>query len=224
MTDKNKIEVIVVLDRSGSMMNIKSDMEGGFKSFIEEQAKLPGKCLVSLYQFDHEYEMVFEKKDVNKLEGITLTPRGNTALLDAVGRTINTVGERLASTLEKHRPGSVVFLVITDGHENASREFTKEKVRSMIEHQTSVYNWQFAYLGADFSTFGEALTLGISVNNTYQYTADSKGVGLAYTNLSAAVGVLRSATMKSTDNQPVSLDMNATNVKDDRDGESTETV
>jgi uncharacterized protein YegL len=194
MTDKNLCEVIVVLDRSGSMTTIRADMEGGFKSFLEEQRALPGRCVVSLYQFDDQYEKVFEERDVRELQGISITPRGNTALLDAVGRTIVSAGERLAKKPEHERPGAVIVLVITDGQENASREYGRPEVKQLVEQQQKSYAWKFVYLGADLSAFAEAASMGFAQNAVATY--DSMDAGSAYAGASNQVRSLRTATAK----------------------------
>lgn len=180
MTDQNAALLIIVLDRSGSMESIKGDMEGGFQAFIAEQKKVPGTCKVSLYQFDSNYDVVYEDRPLDEVPQLSLVPRSSTALLDAIGRTINTVGERLSKIPEDQRPGAVVFMIITDGRENASREFTYPNIKGMIEHQTKEYHWQFAYLGADIATFEDGQKLGINVQSVGQFQRSAQGVGQVY--------------------------------------------
>lgn len=176
MPDLSKTHIVIILDRSGSMNPIARDMEGGLKTFIEEQKKVPGSATVSLYQFDHRYDVVFENKPLNDVPEIHLSPNGNTALLDAVGRTINSVGEQLAALKDEDRPGSVVVLVITDGFENASHEFTKAQIKEMVQRQTEKYQWQFAYLGSDASTFDEAGGLGMAGSSYVNSSVGVKGL------------------------------------------------
>ncbi|MDE2100468.1 MAG: VWA domain-containing protein [Patescibacteria group bacterium] len=171
--DNNLTEIVIVLDRSGSMASIAKDMAGGLDTFFEEQKKEPGKALVTLAQFDDKYEVIYSGVDLREVPKTKLEPRGWTALLDAVGKTINEVGSRLAATPEEKRPGKVLFLIITDGYENRSTEFTKKQVKDMIEHQTSKYSWQFVYLGANQDSFTEGLALGI--NTTANYVASVAG-------------------------------------------------
>ncbi len=116
MTDKNLVEVVVLLDRSGSMTRICDDMNGGFKTFIDKQKELPGKCVVTLYEFDHEFAKRYEEVPVADVGPLNLIPRGDTALYDAIGKSVVEVGERLASKKESKRPAGVIFLIITDGY------------------------------------------------------------------------------------------------------------
>lgn len=174
MPKKDSCEIIVVLDRSGSMASIKEDMEGGFNTFIDEQRKLPGTATVTLAQFDDEYDIVYQARPLADVPKLQLIPRGWTALLDAVGRTIASVGERLEKTPEGDRPERVLFVVITDGEENRSKEFTNEKVREMVKHQTEKYSWQFVYIGANQDAFASAGAMGIA--QAVNYAASAAGV------------------------------------------------
>ncbi len=187
--DLNHTEVIIVLDRSGSMVSIKSDMEGGLDQFFAEQKKEPGRCTVTLAQFDDKYEVVYSGRDLKDVPKAFLDPRGMTALLDAVGKTINEVGSRLAKTEEKDRPGRVIFLIITDGCENASREFSPKQVKTMIKEQTDKYNWLFVYLGANQDAFAEAGNLGILTARNF--AANSVGTHALYDSLSRGVSDYR---------------------------------
>lgn len=161
---KDCTEIAFVLDRSGSMGSCVSDTIGGFNRFLEEQKKVPGEAKFTLVLFDHEYLIVnngINLQDVKPLNNDTYSPRGTTALLDAVGRTINEIGGRLKDTPESERPNKVVVVVLTDGQENASHEFNKEKIKQMITHQTEKYNWQFLYLSADMNAVSDAMSYGI---------------------------------------------------------------
>jgi uncharacterized protein YegL len=188
MTDRNLSELIIILDRSGSMASIRADMEGGFRSFIQDRQRDPTSVLVSLYQFDDHYDVVYEERPVQHVHGLSLEPRGSTALLDAVGRTINRVGERLRRKPEHARPGAVVVMIITDGMENASHEFRADQVRGLIEHQEQHYNWKFMYLGADANAFAEAQALGINVQRSAKYTHDPLGTHALFTASSNSIG------------------------------------
>ena len=193
MTDKNKTDITVVLDRSGSMFQIQGDMVGGFNRFVGEQAKQPGECLFSLYRFDHHFETVFEGLNAWQVPPLELVPRGNTALLDAVGRAIVATGQRLAALPEDQRPGAVIFMIITDGQENASTEYTYAMVQDAIARQKSEFNWQFVYLGSDLSTSREAQRLGTQALN---YQANAQGVGAMYASMDCAVSSLREVTRR----------------------------
>lgn len=166
---KGLTEIIFILDRSGSMVDKRADTEGGFNSFIDEQKRVAGECRVSLYQFDDHYEPVYENRPVAEVPKLTLVPRGNTALLDAIGRTVVAVGTRLAKLAESERPEKVLIVTMTDGYENASQEFTFEKVKELVEHQQSKYNWAFVFMGADMDAIGVASQLGYTVANTMSY-------------------------------------------------------
>lgn len=187
MTDKNKTELVVILDRSGSMSSIRADMEGGFKTFIREQAACPGELVVSLFQFDSEFETVFQERPAAEVSGISLVPRGGTALHDAVGKACALVGERLAARPEHLRPGAVVVLVITDGQENSSREYSREAVRQIIERQEKEYSWKFSYLGSELSSFQDAASIGIPVQRRGLYAKNTAGIMDMYTGTSEAL-------------------------------------
>ena len=155
-------DITMVIDRSGSMSSIVTDAEGGINTFIDSQKSEPGEALLTLVQFDSEYEFVHKGLPISNAPPFKLVPRGATALLDAVGRAINETGVRLSAMDEAQRPGLVVFVIVTDGAENSSKEFTRDKIRQMIEHQQSVYSWQFTFLAANQDAFAEGGTLGIA--------------------------------------------------------------
>lgn len=165
-------DITLVVDRSGSMEQIREDAEGGVNSFIAQQAKEPGEALLTLVQFDTEYEFLHQGVPITEVPKYQLVPRGRTALLDAVGRAINETGERLAKMDEQDRPGLVVFVVMTDGLENSSREFSKSDVKAMIERQQDKYNWHFTFLGANQDAFAEAGSMGIHAAGAANYAAD----------------------------------------------------
>jgi len=185
-------DLTVVLDRSGSMASCKDDAEGGLNEFIKNQKAHPGDCLFSLVQFDTEYEFVHRAVPIKSVPRCTLMPRGSTALLDAVGRAIIETGERLRATDEAQRPGLAVFVIVTDGQENSSHEFTKQKIKDMIEHQTTHYKWQFTFLGANQDAFAEAAAMGIPAAGTANYRQTARAFRGAGTN----VARMRQATAK----------------------------
>lgn len=197
MPNENLTEIAVVLDRSGSMFQIRSDMVGAFAHFIDEQRKEPGACVVSLYQFDDRFETVYQERAIAEVGALNLDPRGNTALLDAMGKSISLIGERLAAKPEAERPGKVVIVVITDGLENASREWTRAQVRSRVEHQREQYAWQFAFLGANVDAFNEARSVGIPQGAALDYVASASGVQTMGTILSNAVRSYRGSAVGS---------------------------
>lgn len=162
-------DITLVVDRSGSMDSIRTDAEGGINAFVAEQAKTPGSALLTLVHFDTEYEFVHQGIPIQSVPKYELQPRGQTALLDAVGRAIKDTGDRLAVIPEAERPGLVIFVIMTDGHENASRKFTKSTIKDMITHQQDVYKWRFTFLGADQNAFADAHSMGISAGSSAYY-------------------------------------------------------
>lgn len=162
-------DITVVMDRSGSMNSCRSDAEGGLNTFIQKQKEDLGETLFTLIQFDTEYEFVHKGTNIKDVPHCTLEPRGWTALLDAVGRAISETGSRLEKMEEKDRPAFVVFVIITDGYENSSKEFSKEKIKEMVEQQQNTYKWKFIFMGANCDAFKEAKSIGISYDNTLQY-------------------------------------------------------
>lgn len=185
----NLTDITLVVDRSGSMEQIKDDAEGGINSFIAEQAKQPGDALLTLVQFDTEYEFIHSGVPVRQVSRYKLVPRGGTALLDALGRAIIETGERLAKIDEADRPGLVIFVVMTDGQENSSKEFTKAQIKEMIERQQNVYNWHFTFLASNQDAFAEAGGMGIHAAGTADWAMHKAAA--AYQATSAKVTRMR---------------------------------
>jgi uncharacterized protein YegL len=177
-------DMIVILDRSGSMANVRSDMEGGFNTLIEEQRKAEGKLLVSLYQFDDHFEVVYEGKSVHDVPPLSLVPRGGTALNDALGIVITNTGYRLAAMPEAERPSKVMVVIITDGHENASKKFSKAHIREIIAHQQGKYSWVFNYLGADINAEEAAAEYSIPTSGALSLRKTKGAVGSSFRSLS----------------------------------------
>lgn len=189
--NNNYTHITFVIDRSGSMQSIAADMNGGLQKLLEDQKKVDGKCTVSLYQFDDYYEPVFEMVEINNAPEYNLIPRGATALNDAVGRTINALGDSLSKMNESNRPEKVMFVVVTDGHNNVSREFTKPQIEEMIKHQTDKYNWQFIFLGAGVDTFSESLNYGFKDGAKINVRKDSAGTNSVFESLSQKFSAYR---------------------------------
>ena len=180
---ENLTEMVFVLDRSGSMSGLAADTIGGFNELIEKQKKIEGCAYVTTVLFDHEYEVLHDHVALEEVAPLTdkeYFARGSTALLDAVGRTIDAVGARLAAAPEEERPAHVVFVITTDGMENSSREYTAQRVRGMIEHQQQKYSWQFVFLGANMDAVSEARNLGISAKYAADFTPSHSGVRKMY--------------------------------------------
>jgi uncharacterized protein YegL len=194
----NVTEIIFLLDRSGSMEGHESDTIGGFNAFIKKQRQLEGKTIVTAILFDDQYEIVWNGIDANqaKLTDNDYFVRGCTALLDAVGKTILDVGYRLSNTREEEKPDKVIFVITTDGLENASFEFNYEKVKELIKHQQEKYNWEFIFLGANIDAGKEADTIGIDIKNAYNFEASKTGVECMYNMVCDAVFEKRQNTKK----------------------------
>jgi hypothetical protein len=169
MTRSDLTHLYFLLDRSGSMQSIKSDIEGGFAAFVEEQRKGAGECLANLSQFDDVYEVVYADRPVADVPALDLQPRNMTALHDAMGRMITDAGTKLAGLPESERPGTVIVAIMTDGLENASKEWHGAAIKSLVELQTSQYNWEFLYMGADQDAVEVGTGLGIPAANSITY-------------------------------------------------------
>ena len=183
MTNPNKAEIIIVMDRSGSMESVKSDTIGGFNAFLKKHKEAAkGEVLVTLAQFDDRYDIVYSGNPVwtaPLLTNGTYVPRGMTALYDAVGRTINEVGSRLERTPDYDRPSKIIFVILTDGAENSSKEFSQSQVQEMIKHQQEKYSWQFVFLGADQDAF-QGKSIGVSAQNVFNHCSADTRVSYDY--------------------------------------------
>jgi len=193
--DQDLTGIICVVDRSGSMEAIREDAIGGFNTFLADQKKLPGKAEMTIALFDDQYDVIHRCTPINDVapfDNTTFVPRGSTALLDAIGRTMNEVGAELANRDEAARPGKVIMVILTDGQENSSREFNRQKILEMITHQQDAYQWEFIYLAAGQDAIGEAGMLGIRASNAINFNATGKGVKASYDAISCSVGSYRS--------------------------------
>nr|WP_199222917.1 hypothetical protein [Rhodohalobacter mucosus] len=176
------------------MNTIKSDAIGGFNTFLAEQKKQPGEASFTFVQFNTEMEVVHENKPLNNVEPITdddFIPGGATALLDAVGFTIDSTGKRLANTPEANRPEKVIVAILTDGQENSSKEYHLSKIKKMIKHQKEKYSWEFIFLGANQDAFSEAYKIGIDNKDAFNFAATDEGVRSAYNDMSIRVSDYR---------------------------------
>jgi Mg-chelatase subunit ChlD len=205
-------DIVVVLDRSGSMQSCRDDAEGGLNAFVEDQKKRPGRAVFSLVQFDTEYEFVHRGEPISRVRPFTLVPRGSTALLDAVGRAIIETSDRLTRMPEAERPELVAFVIVTDGHENSSKEFNKEQIRQMIQHQTDAYKWQFTFLGANQDAFAEAGGIGIVAHMAADF--DSGRTRQAFGAASANMARMRAAAAKGQEVRGYFTDEEKSEMKD----------
>jgi len=176
-------DITVILDRSGSMQSCKTDVDGGLKAFIKAQqdaSKVDGcERRFTLVQFDDRYETVCSNVKIEDAPEFKLQPRGSTALLDAVGNTINAIGIRLSAINENDRPGLVTVVIVTDGEENSSKEFKLDQIKKMTELQRNTYSWEFIFLGANQDAFAEASKLGISGAMASNFTGAASGNAFA---------------------------------------------
>ena len=191
MTNPNLTHLYFLLDRSGSMQSIKDDTEGGFDAFIADQRATSDNCRVTLAQFDDRYEEVYHAVPVADVPPLSLSPRGSTALLDSIGRLVGEAGARLAALPEHERPGVVIVGIMTDGHENSSRELTHAQVKALIERQTSEYAWQFLYMGADQDAIEVGSSIGVTAANSMTYGRGRVAAAMSAT--SRNIGLTRSA-------------------------------
>jgi hypothetical protein len=169
MTRSDLTHLYFLLDRSGSMQSIKSDIEGGFAAFVNEQRAAAGECRATLAQFDDVYELVYADRPIADVPPLDLRPRNMTALHDAMGRLITEAGQSLAALPEDQRPGTVIVAIMTDGLENASKEWRADSIKALVEQQTQHYGWQFLYMGADQDAVEVGAGLGIDRDLSVTY-------------------------------------------------------
>jgi len=188
--NKNLTELIFILDRSGSMNGLEDDTIGGYNSLIENQQNEDGDALITTVLFDHKYKLLHDRVNIKEVELMTkrdYRPGGTTALLDAIGTTINHINNQHVDLPECEVPEKTMMVIITDGHENASKEFSLEQVRKMIELQKEKHNWEFLFLGANIDAISTARDFGIQENRAVTYEADSKGTKKNFDALSDVV-------------------------------------
>jgi hypothetical protein len=191
---ENLTLVAWVLDRSSSMMSVKNATINGFNEYIEKQKSEPGECLFSLFTFANQTTQIYNAipvQSVPMLTGETYNPYGSTALLDAIGITIDSIGSKLSAMKEEDRPANVLVLIQTDGEENRSQEYSKSKIRSMIEHQRNKYNWDFVFMGANENAIMTAANYGIQDNMATAYNSNDIGTKQLFGSLSAGTSRYR---------------------------------
>lgn len=191
---KDLTELVFILDRSGSMNGLEGDTIGGFNSLLEKQKDEKGVALVTTVLFDDTYELLHDRINIKGIKPITTKEyyvRGTTALLDAVGRTIQKVVNAQRHTSEDEQAENVMFVIITDGMENASREYSYERVKKMINYQKAEYGWEFLFLGANIDAVETAKNFGISKDRATNYNPDGEGTRLNYQVLNDTVSMKR---------------------------------
>ena len=207
---KNLTELVFILDRSGSMAGLEADTIGGFNAMIEKQRKEPGEAVISTVLFDNETEVIHDRIPLDRVPRLTEKEyyvRGCTALLDAVGGAIHHIGNVHKYAREEDRPEKTLFVITTDGMENASRRYTYDKVKAMIERQREKYGWEFLFLGANIDAAREAARFGIRADCAADYHADSIGTEAVYESVCEAVcQVRRAAPLKASWKQRIDAD------------------
>ena len=193
---KGLTEIVFILDRSGSMSGLEADTIGGFNSLIKKQRKEPGEALVSTVLFDDTCDVIHDRvpmEKVAKLTEDTYFVRGCTAILDAVGGAIHHIGNIHKYARDEDRPEKTLFIITTDGMENASRRYTYKKVKQMVERQKARYGWEFLFLGANMDAIAVAVNIGIHADRAVTYQCDEEGTALNYEVLGEAIHHVRSS-------------------------------
>lgn len=198
---KDLTELVFIIDRSGSMSGLESDTIGGFNSMIRKQKQAEGEALISTVLFDNVSEVLHDRVNVKDIQPMTeqdYTVRGTTALLDAIGKAIHHIGNVHKYARQEDVPEHTMFVITTDGMENASRYYSSEKVKKMIERQKVKYGWEFLFLGANIDAVETASHFGIGADRAVNYNCDSEGTALNYEVVSDAICSVRcSAPLKA---------------------------
>ena len=208
----NITELVFILDRSGSMSGLEADTIGGFNSMLAKQKKQEGRAYVTTVLFDHEIETLHDRIPLRKVKPLTgrdYTVRGCTALLDAIRDTIKHIASIHRYARKEDVPANTMFVITTDGMENASRRYNSEEIKKMIEKEKAKYGWEFLFIGANIDAVETARTYGIAKDRAVNYHADSKGTGVVYEAVSEAVGNMRcSAPIQANWSDKINNDYN----------------
>jgi uncharacterized protein YegL len=191
---KGLTELVFILDKSGSMSGLESDTIGGYNSMLIKQKAIEGECRITTVLFNHGYELLHDRIDIKAVSPITeneYTVGGSTALLDAIGFTIEKIGNVQKHTAEDYRAEKVLFVIITDGQENSSREYSVEKIKALIERQKERFGWEFIFLGANMDAVQTAGNFGISSDRALDYLADSEGTTLNFKVMESTITPVR---------------------------------
>ena len=192
---KGLTELVFILDKSGSMAGLEKDTIGGFNSMLTKQKAEAGQCRVTTVLFDNRYMLLHDRIDIRAVSPITekeYSVGGSTALLDAIGRSIKKIADVQRSTADEYRAEKVIFIIITDGEENSSREFSADTIRKLISEEKERYGWEFLFLGANIDAVETAGRFGISADRAAEYVPDAKGTALNYAVMCEAVTEFRS--------------------------------
>lgn len=191
---KDFTELVFILDRSGSMSGLEKDTIGGFNSMLQKQRELAGECRITTVLFDNRYELLHDRIDIRAVSPMSEKEYfvgGSTALIDAVGATLNKMISVQKNTAKEYRAEKVMFVIITDGEENSSREYSLQKVKEMIEYEKEKYGWEFVFLGANIDAVQTAGHFGISAERAVDYVPDSEGTALNFSAMAQAVAEFR---------------------------------
>ncbi|HHU76503.1 MAG TPA: VWA domain-containing protein [Firmicutes bacterium] len=191
---KELTEFVFILDKSGSMGGLEKDTIGGYNAMLEKQKAVEGECFLTTVLFDNNYQLLHDRIDIRAVSSLTendYTVGGSTALLDAIGRTIHKIGNVQKHTADDYRATKVIFVIITDGEENSSREYSAKRVKEQIEHQKARYGWEFIFLGANIDAVETAGCFGIDADHAQNFHSDSRGIGLSFQVMSEAVANYR---------------------------------
>lgn len=192
--NSNLTEIVFVLDRSGSMSGLEQDTIGGFNSMLQKQKAETGDAIVSTVLFDHECQVIHDRVPIDKVEPLTQQQyftRGSTALLDALGGAIHHIANVHKYAREEDRPEKTIFIITTDGFENASRRYTAERVRSMVKHEQEKYGWEFLFLGANIDAITVARDYGIAADRAVRYECDERGTELSFDTITTVLSSVR---------------------------------
>ncbi len=189
-----KTELVFILDKSGSMHGLEQDTIGGFNSMLQKQKELDGECRITTVLFDNRYELLHDRIDIRAVSPMTekeYQVGGTTALLDAIGRTVQKLVSVQKNTAKEYRADRVLFVIITDGQENASQEYSSNKVKGLIQLEKEKYGWEFVFLGANIDAAETAGRLGISRDRAVDYVPDGAGTALNFQMMSETVAAFR---------------------------------
>ncbi len=198
----NRTEIVFILDKSGSMSGLESDTIGGFNALLAKQQKLEGEAVITTVLFDDKYELLHDRFDLKQIKPMTEKEyfvEGSTALLDAVGRTIKKIVNVQRHASDSTKADKVMFVIITDGFENSSREYSINQVKKMIELEKEKYGWEFIFLGANIDAVATARSYGISAERAVNYHADSEGTTVNYEAVGEAIVEMRMSNKISGD-------------------------
>lgn len=199
---KGLTELVFILDKSGSMGGLERDTIGGFNAMLKKQKAVEGNCYITTVLFDNDYVLLHDRIDIKAVSPITAKEYqvgGSTALLDAIGRTIHKIGNVQKNTADDYCAEKVMFVIITDGEENASREYSSDKVKAQIEWQKAKNGWEFIFLGANINAVETAAKFGIEADRAVDYLADSEGTELNFKVMNCAIESVRKGVALEAD-------------------------